>query len=393
MLTPISNDPRDYSWGSPTLIPALEGRQPTGAPEAEIWYGDHPGCPSRTPDGRTLDVALADAGRPALPFLLKLLAAASSLSIQAHPTRAQAQEGFAREERAGIPRDAADRLYRDDNHKPEIIVALSDRFRALVGLRPLAETRRFLSVLAATGDDVPAGVAQLQSRLDVDDDGPAAERALRDVLAWALDEADAATVASVAAALDAAADTGETEFADEIAVLRAAASDFPGDGGLIVALLMNLVTLHRGEGLFAPAGVLHAYQSGLGVELMAASDNVMRGGLTPKHVDVPELLHVLDATPSPAPVIRPRPLTSGVDVYDTPVDDFALERVAVAGEAVRVAVHGPAIALCTVGEVVVAGDSDSDSATLRPGTAVYIADEEAVEVSGVGELFVAQPGS
>ncbi|GAA4060763.1 mannose-6-phosphate isomerase, class I [Microbacterium laevaniformans] len=393
MLTPISNDPRDYSWGSPTLIPALEGRRPTGAPEAEIWYGDHPGCPSRTPDGRTLDVALADAGRPALPFLLKLLAAASSLSIQAHPTRAQAQEGFAREERAGIPRDAADRLYRDDNHKPEIIVALSDRFRALVGLRPLAETRRFLSVLAATGDDVPAGVAQLQSRLAVDDDGPAAERALRDVLAWALDEADAATVASVAAALDAAADTGETEFADEIAVLRAAASDFPGDGGLIVALLMNLVTLRRGEGLFAPAGVLHAYQSGLGVELMAASDNVMRGGLTPKHVDVPELLHVLDATPAPAPVIRPRPLADGVDVYDTPVDDFLLERVTVtvAGDTVRVAVHGPTIALCTVGEVVVAGAFDS--AALRPGAAVHIADEDAVEVSGTGELFLAQPGS
>ncbi|RKS88578.1 mannose-6-phosphate isomerase type 1 [Microbacterium sp. AG790] len=391
MLTPISNDPRDYSWGSTTLIPALEGRESTGAPEAEIWYGDHPGCPSRTSDGRTLDVALAEAGRPALPFLLKLLAAASSLSIQAHPTRAQAQEGFAREERAGIPRDAADRLYRDDNHKPEIIVALSDEFRALVGLRPLAATRRFLSVLAAAGDEVPAGVAQLQRRLDVDDDGPAAERALRDVLAWALGEADAATVQSVATALDAAATAERPEFADEIAVLRAAASDFPGDGGLIVALLMNLVTLRRSEGLFAPAGVLHAYQSGLGVELMAASDNVMRGGLTPKHVDVPELLHVLDAAPAPAPVIRPRPLADGVDVYDTPVDDFLLERVTVAGDTVRVAVHGPAIALCTDGEVVVG--AASGAAALRPGAAVHIADEDAVEVSGTGELFLAQPGS
>jgi mannose-6-phosphate isomerase len=324
-------------------------------------------------------VALADAGRPALPFLLKLLAAASSLSIQAHPTRAQAQEGFAREERAGIPRDAADRLYRDDNHKPEIIVALSDRFRALVGLRPLAETRRFLSVLAATGDDVPAGVAQLQSRLAVDDDGPAAERALRDVLAWALDEADAATVASVAAALDAAADSGETEFADEIAVLRAAASDFPGDGGLIVALLMNLVTLRRGEGLFAPAGVLHAYQSGLGVELMAASDNVMRGGLTPKHVDVPELLHVLDATPPRLPSSVRAPSRRGRRLRH-PRGRFPLERVTVAGDA------GPR-----------RGARTRDRALHRrrgrrgrcvrlgaapPGAAVHIADEEAVEVSG-----------
>lgn len=390
MLTPISNDPRDYSWGSPTLIAALEGRQPTGAPEAEIWYGDHPGCPSRTPDGRTLDVVLADAGRPALPFLLKLLAAGSSLSIQAHPTRDQAREGFAREEEAGVPRDAADRLYRDDNHKPEIIVALSDEFRALVGLRPLAATRRFLQVLAGAGGDAPAAVAEVDRRLGRADDGPAAEEALRGLLAWALDDADATTVASLADALEAAAQVPDAEFADEVAVLRAAASDFPGDGGLIVALLMNLVTLRRGEGLFAPAGVLHAYQSGLGVELMAASDNVMRGGLTPKHVDVPELMHVVDATPAPAPVIRPRRIADGVEAYDTPVDDFALERITVSDRAIRVAVHGSAIALSTAGEVVVA--ASGGSAALRAGQAVHVDGEDAVEISGSGELFLAQPG-
>ncbi len=192
MLTPISNEPRDYSWGSTTLIAGLEGRPPTGAPEAEIWYGDHPGCPSRTPDGRTLDVALAEAGRPPLPFLLKLLAAASSLSIQAHPTRDQAREGFAREEGAGVPRDAAERLYRDDNHKPEIIVALSERFRALVGLRPLAETRRLLDALDAPS--ASGAVAEIRERLGDADTGVDARSALRGTLAWALDEADAVAV-------------------------------------------------------------------------------------------------------------------------------------------------------------------------------------------------------
>lgn len=385
MLTPIANEPRDYSWGSTTLIATLEGRIPTGTPEAEIWYGDHPGSPSRTPDGRTLDVALADAGRPPLPFLLKLLAAASSLSIQAHPTRAQAREGFAREERAGIPRGAADRLYRDDNHKPEIIVALSDEFRALVGLRPLPATRRLLDALGEG-----SAVSQIRELLGAADAGAAAEAALRRVLAWALGEADAAIVADLTIALEHAE---SVEFADELAVLRAAASDFPGDAGLIVALLMNLVTLHRGEALFAPAGVLHAYQSGLGVELMAASDNVMRGGLTPKHVDVPELMSVVDVTPGPAPVIHGRPVDGGaVLAYDTPVDDFALSRVIVGGvEEVRVPLSGPAIALCTGGAVTVAGAEDVVS--LRPGAAVHIADEESLRISGDGEIFVAQPGA
>lgn len=386
MLTPISNEPRDYSWGSTTLIAGLEGREPSGAPEAEIWYGDHPGCPSQTPDGRTLDVVLAAAGRPALPFLLKLLAAASSLSIQAHPTRAQAREGFAREERAGIARDASDRLYRDDNHKPEIIVALSDEFRALVGLRPLAATRRLLQDLDGGADD--GTVADIRELLGTADAGEEAAAALRRVLSWALGEADTAAVQDLTAALERAT---SAEFADEIAVLRAAAADFPGDAGLIVALLMNLVTLRRGEGLFAPAGVLHAYQSGLGVELMAASDNVMRGGLTPKHVDVPELMSVVDVTPGPAPIVHGRAASDGVIVYDTPVDDFALSRIVLSGgDQVHLALSGPAIVLCTAGAVTVGGAGDA--VPLHPGAAVHIADEDAVTLAGVGEAFLAQPG-
>lgn len=382
MLIPIHNAPRDYSWGSPDLIAELEGRTPTGSPEAEIWYGAHAGSPSRVSgaEGRTLGDVLQDAGEPPLPFLLKLLAAGSSLSIQAHPTKDEAEAGFAREERAGVPRSADERLYRDDNHKPEIIVALSDEFRALVGLRPVVVTRRFLGALGEG-----SALAQLDGLLAEGDE----ERALRGALEWALSQATPADVAQLTHAL-AAADT--LEFAREVEVLRAAASDFPGDVGLFVALLMNLVVLRRGEALFAPAGVLHAYQSGLGVELMAASDNVLRGGLTPKHVDVPELLRVLDASAGPAPLVEPRILPGGGVVYDVDVPDFALTRVELAGEPVRVTLRGAAIALATSGEVTVA--DGAEHALLAPGRAVYVgAGARAVELSGSGEVFVAQPGT
>lgn len=380
MLIAITNTPRDYSWGSAELIAGLEGRTPSGSPEAEIWYGDHPGSPSRVVGSEeTLDAALGRAGEPALPFLLKLLAAGSSLSIQAHPTKAQAVAGFAREEQAGVPRDAADRLYRDDNHKPEIIVALSETFRALVGLRPVAATRRLLAVLG----DAPA-IVHLDTLLADSDE----QRGLRASLEWALSQATPADVAALTAALEAATDT---EFASEIEALRVAASDFPGDRGLFVALLMNFVTLRRGEALFAPAGVLHAYQSGLGVELMAASDNVLRGGLTPKHVDVPELLEVLDATAGPAPLVVPRAVGDDAVEYAVDVPDFALTLVATAGEPVRVALRGAAIVLATAGEVTVT-DGD-DVVVLAPGRAAYVGGgSDAIVVSGTGEAFVAQRG-
>ncbi|APZ35019.1 mannose-6-phosphate isomerase, class I [Microbacterium aurum] len=397
MLIPISNTPRDYSWGSVDLIPALEGREPTGRPEAEVWYGDHPGCPSVVAggSGQTLDEALAAAGEQPLPFLLKVLAAASSLSIQAHPTIAQARESFAREEDAGVPRDAADRLYRDANHKPEIIVALSDEFRALVGIRPLDDTRR---LVAALGEG-PARAALMQ-RLGAPvgaegadgaatgADAAAPASVVRDLLAWALTDADADLVADLVRALERA---DSDEFAEEIATLRAAAADFPGDPGLIVALLMNLVILRPGQALFAPAGVLHAYQSGLGVELMAASDNVLRGGLTPKHVDVPELMRVVDVATGPAPLVVPQEIAPGVREYAPPVSDFALTAVTVtADQPVTVALRGPAIVLATAGEVEV---RTADAVvSLVPGAAVYVGREDRVEVSGAGAVFVAQPG-
>jgi mannose-6-phosphate isomerase len=381
VLIPLANDPRDYAWGSLSLLAELEGRAASGRPEAEVWFGDHPGDPAETPDGRTLDRWIADDGAASgidepLPYLLKLLAAASALSIQAHPSKTQAEAGFAREEAAGIPRDAADRTYRDANHKPELIVALSDTFRALAGLRELDATRRLVAGLGTRA--VPLA-QQLEG----------ADASLSAVIGWLLSDGADAAREVIAAAVAAESD----EFAAELELARTLDAGFPGDPGIVVALLMNLVTLRRGEGLFVPAGVLHAYLDGLGVELMAASDNVLRGGLTPKHVDAAELVSVLDPTPGVPPVIHARALGHGIRQYDVPVEDFALLAVTSAPEGVEVPLAGPAIAVATSGTPQVTGLASGGVAALAPGAAVLVTpDEGGLRVAGQGELFIALPG-
>ena len=389
----LTNTPRDYDWGSATLLARLEGREPSGRPEAEVWYGDHPGSPARVADGRTLDRWLAAEGAAhgapeRLPYLLKLLAAASSLSIQVHPSKAQAAEGFAREDAAGIARDAPERVYRDDNHKPELLVAVSEEFTALSGLRDLETTRRLLALLGRAG-------TALGERLS----GTDAAAALRATIAWLLSDQNRDDVAVIIDGIIAAAGSAEVaaapeaiEFTAELALVRDLGERFPGDPGIVVALLMNLVRLQRGEGLYVPAGVLHAYQRGLGVELMAASDNVLRGGLTSKHVDAVELMAVLDATPGPAAVLRPDPDEQGVAVYDTAAPDFALARATVVpGRETRLELRGTAILLGTSGSVRVRGRREE--VTLEPGGAVLVPHEEhSVVLTGDGVVFAAQPG-
>lgn len=386
MLAELTNVPRDYSWGSPHLIADLQGREPSGAPEAEVWFGDHPGSPAQLPSlGMTL-AAWFDAQEPGagqktrLPYLLKLLAAGSPLSIQVHPSREQAAEGFAREEAAGIPRDAAHRTYKDDNHKPEVIVAVSDRFEALAGLRPLAATR---GILAALGQN--EGVVALARALEGADEASA----LRDVLGWLLSGQAQSVVDGVIAAVREAARATPT---DHFVALDRIADAYPSDPGVVVALLMNHVVLARGEAIFVPAGVLHAYLSGLGVEIMAASDNVLRGGLTPKHIDVDELLRILDTTPGEAPRLPAIVGEPGVDVFAPGISDFELLRVTVdEGEVRRVRLRGPAIAVATVGAPIV---SAADARVrLAPGDAAFATpDEQHLEVTGTGELFLAMPG-
>lgn len=371
MLLSLSNVPRDYAWGSPSLLAELEGREPTGAPEAEVWFGDHSGDPADVADGTTL--AAVTGGT--LPYLLKLLAAADPLSIQAHPTVAQAREGWARE--AGLAADDPARNYRDDNHKPELLVALSERFEALGGLRPVPDTLRLLDALGAS-----AGVVALRERLSGEGD------VLRDAVGWLLSGSAQSEVDDIIGAL---AGASSAQFDAELSNARAVAERNPHDPGVVVALLMNYIVLGRGEGIFLRAGLLHAYISGLGVEIMAASDNVLRGGLTPKHIDVPELLSVLDSEPGEVPVMRPA-TAEAITEYPVDVPDFALRRVTLSGEAITVEVSGPAMVLSTGGEVSVSG-SAAVAVDVAVGAAVFATDDETtLTLTGTGEAFIAQPG-
>lgn len=367
MFVEITNTPRDYAWGSTSAIADLLGREPSGRPEAELWLGTHPGSPARLVgrDGTLLDAV----GEP-LPYLLKVLAAAAPLSLQAHPTPEQARAGFERENAAGTPLDAPNRNYKDAFHKPELIYALSDDFRALSGFRPVAETLEALAPVAGE-----PSVAPLVGRLTGDE-------ALRPVFEWLIRRGDG--VDALVAALVAASERLDGPSWQTVKLL---AAHYPGDPGIAISMLLHTVTLHRGEVLYLPAGNIHAYLDGLGIELMAASDNVLRGGLTPKHVDVPELLEVLDFRPRPAPYLEPEEPQPGVRVYRPDVPDFVLTVVEQSAlePGVTVPISGPVIALALGGDVEIAGHA------LASGASAYLDEPEPLAVRGTGLLVLASP--
>ncbi|MET7455067.1 mannose-6-phosphate isomerase, class I [Streptomyces sp. NPDC005574] len=374
----LDNTVRPYAWGSTTAIPKLLGIEPTGEPQAEMWMGAHPGAPSRTGRGTLAEVIDADPGRelgpesvarfgPRLPFLLKILAAGAPLSLQVHPDLAQAREGYADEERRGIPVDAPQRNYKDANHKPELICALTE-FDGLCGFREPARTADLLAGL---------GVDSLKPYVDLLHARPE-EAALREVLTALLtaDRAETAhTVTQAAAACD--------RLGGDYAPYADIAHHYPGDPGVLAAMLLNHVRLQPGEALFLGAGIPHAYLSGLGVEIMANSDNVLRCGLTPKHVDVPELLRVVRFEARDPGVLRPEAAPDGEEVYATPIDEFRLSRHVLAEGATAhdLTRATPQILLCTAGSVR-AGDHE-----LTPGHSVFVPAGEKVEVSGDGTLF------
>lgn len=376
---------RDYDWGSPTAIPELLGRPATGEPVAELWFGAHPSAPALVgSDHRPLDrvVAADPAGAlgsaveerfGSLPFLLKVLAADAPLSLQAHPSNSQAEIGFAREEAAGIPIDAPERSFRDRRHKPELICALTE-FDALCGFQDPART---LEVLASI--DV-AATSAVDAMLR-DDPSPAG---LARLLEWLLtrDAADAAAL--VEPVVDACRVDRDGPFARERAMAASLGDRYPGDAGVVTALLLNFVTLQPGEALFLGSGNLHAYLHGTGVEVMASSDNVLRGGLTPKHVDVPTLIDVVEANPIVPDVQRP-PLIDGVATYESPVPEFSLQRIEVDGT-VTIA-GGPAVLLCT------SGRADAAGHVLDRGAAAWVpASDGTIELVGTATVFRAGVG-
>ncbi|WP_431279774.1 mannose-6-phosphate isomerase, class I [Leifsonia poae] len=413
MFVRIGNTPRDYAWGSTTAIAGLLGTDASGHPEAELWLGAHSGSPAviLDPDvaggahdlaewiARDPQTALGD-GRTRLPYLLKVLAAAGPLSLQAHPSTAQAEAGFARENAAGIPVDSPDRNYKDAAHKPELIFALSDPFDALCGFRDVTashELFRRLAEVPGASDSDSATIASFAETLTGE---PSA--VLRAATEWLLGgDPDVAALVSAVVATAASVEPDSTAHSASDVDLAVAASTvlmlaeaFPGDPGIVLALLLNRVTLRPGQVLYLPAGNIHAYLRGLGIELMAASDNVLRGGLTPKRIDVPELVSVLDFSPIVATPLAPERPAPNVEVFRPDVPDFTLDHVVVGGEVstASLPLPGAAIALCTAGRVSLAGAAGSID--LARGESVFVTpDEGALTVTGDGTVFVATPNA
>lgn len=380
---------RTYAWGSRTAIAEFTGRPaPTAHPEAELWFGAHPADPAHFegPDGdrSLIDVVAADPeGQlgPAvrarfgdtLPFLVKVLAADEPLSLQAHPSAEQAVEGFEREERAGVLLSSPERNYRDRSHKPEIIIALSP-FEALTGFRAPGRTVEMMRALAVS--DLDPFIGLLAGQCDAD--------GLRALFTTWITAPQPDLDILVPAVLDGAINyvrSGATEFEAEAKTLLELGERYPGDAGVLAAMLLNRMHLEPGEAIYLPAGNLHAYLRGVGVEVMANSDNVLRGGLTPKHVDVPELLRVLDFTPAAPETLHPPVEREGFEIdYRTPTDEFAVSVLTFGGEDLGHEVDspcshdGPQILLCASGSLTVT--SKSTTLRLEQGSAAWVSADE-----------------
>lgn len=407
-MYPLENVLRPYAWGSTTAIATLLGRPASGGPEAELWIGAHPDSPSKAsrPDGSSValdalvsedpvhflgEASVAEFGSR-LPFLTKLLAADKPLSLQVHPRLQQARDGYAKENAAGLAADAPERNYRDDNHKPEMIFALTP-FRALCGFRPAADSRRAFEHLATLLDLAAVDVPDVITGVIEDLSGPDEPSALKAAFTRLITGADSVAAATehVVSILKAGAPTGQ--HTAELSTLVDINDEFPGDPGVLISLLLNLVFLAPGESVYLPGGNVHAYLKGLGVEVMAASDNVLRGGLTPKHIDVPELLKTIEFASLGVPRIEPRVSVLGQDLYMPPFKEFQLQRIELApgAEPVPMVQAGPAVVVVVSGSVVL-DSPKSELAVERGGSAFIPASEEPVivhPVTGATETSVA----
>ncbi len=369
-----------YDWGGHNFIPDLLGvENATRKPFAELWIGAHAKAPSIAEFGgqqKALDSLIAEypvamlgaaastrfGGR--LPYLFKILDVHKMLSIQAHPTLVQAGKGFAQENAKGIPLDAGDRNYKDNNHKPEIGVALTD-FWMLHGFRPMEQ----ISAVLTETPELAALMPDFSRRLDEAGHNHEVRRGLlrelyRNVMTIPQDRVDQllnALLARLQSETPAARDS-----ADYWALRAAENFPLPGghrDRGIFSVYLLNLVHLRPGQGTFQPAGVLHAYLQGVNVELMANSDNVLRGGLTTKHVDVPELLNILTFEGGTPEVFDGLVVSPQEKLYRTPAEEFELSRIALApGHHFRgEATYGPKAFLVLEGSATVMAANRSTS--------------------------------
>ena len=380
---------KDYDWGSVTAIPELLGWRVTGEPVAELWFGAHPSGSavlrgSNIPLDKHIEVdptaalgAAVAAEFGSLPFLLKVLAAGAPLSLQTHPSTAQALSGYEREESQGIDRDGENRCFRDRRHKPELICALTE-FSALCGFREPQESLELLATIPTEA------LEPLRTKLTAEP----SPSGVRGLLEWLLLQSREATAHLVESVVAACQRESSMPFTAEREMVVELGRQYRQDPAVVIALLLNLVTLQPGESIFFGPGNLHAYLRGTGVELMANSDNVVRAGLTTKHVDVVTLLDIVETTPITVDVQRPMPV-GGVVRYRTPVPEFSLQRIDLNGE-VQID-PGPAILLCTSGRAHLG--CPAGGLELVRGTAAWMpACDGSAQLTGTATMFRAGVG-
>lgn len=385
-----------YDWGGFDFIPALLGQpHPSSKPCAELWLGAHGGGPSiiesqegglslaqliHSSPGEVLGKRVAERFQNLLPYLFKVLDARKMLSIQAHPTIAQAQAGFEAEEAAGVPLKASTRNYKDRNHKPEVHVALTD-FWMLHGFRPLEEIAANLQSV----QELRALMPDFGSRLQAAD--PSARAALlrelyERVMTMPQTEVDS-FLNPLIARLEKESPTNKD--LPDFWALRAA-REFPlpsghRDRGIFSIYLLNLVRLKPGQATYQSAGTLHAYLEGVNVELMANSDNVLRGGLTPKNVDVPELMRVLRFDEGKVDIIHGRDVGNGETVFPTPAEEFELSRIQCEPTRAYHSSHrnGPDILIVMEGEIT--ASSHVETLHLKAGESFFAPQSATYEIS------------
>ena len=402
----LQNIIKNYEWGSDDWIPDLLNKMNVNQiPWAELWMGIHPEGPSKVIDIfsgedtesetslylselilRDKELYLGSIGFDTLPFLLKVIAAEKPLSIQAHPSLKQAQEGWARESNSGIHLDSPLRNYRDQNHKPEIICAINP-FTAMIGFREPKDIKALmLEFFEEASRNLKAAVFPLITALHNDGNDRNENPLKQFMFALFTMTEDVRTELSDYASNVNKNDKKEWELIKQFAIL------YPGDPAIISPLYLNIINLLPGDAIFIPSGMLHAYIYGLGIELMANSNNVLRGGLTHKHIDIPELLNVLDFKPCKPLILKDNKINN---MYKYPVlcREFSLYTISGCGnEDYTYPESGPSIILITSGELFI--KVNHRTVTLKKGESAFIpANDGKIKLSGDFILYAAGIGN
>ncbi|MET3962369.1 mannose-6-phosphate isomerase [Marmoricola sp. OAE513] len=373
----LRNGVKNYDWGSPDAIPQFLGDGGSTDPIAEVWIGTHPLSPSIVLEDDGSERLLSDLTGD-LPYMVKLLAAARPLSLQVHPSKPLAEIGFAREEEAGVPLDAPHRVYKDANHKPEMVYALST-FDSLIGFRPSAEILRVLGPLDTELTQ------RLSDELRADPGFATIVKLIEHLLTADIDRAEVRRIVEACRGLSEVGLDIKRAYQTAVEI----AEHYPEDIGVVIALMLNRMTLQPGEAAFLDTGVIHAHLSGLCVEVMANSDNVLRAGLTSKHIDTAGLVACLQGGMARVARVTPDFLDYDTEVFSPAGGNFALavtQISAAAPEGVELVRGDGSVLMCTGGNVTITTDAGG-KVDLRRGESVYLdADDRGATVHGLGEV-------